>query len=47
MLKGKRLELQEGERVKVLGVLRVIDHKAAVVNGVFVPAWTEIRIEEK
>ncbi len=34
VLRGKRLELRNGERVKVLGVLRVIDHKAAVENGV-------------
>ncbi len=40
-----RLNLREGERVKVLGVLRVLDHKADTVNGVLVEAWVEIRVE--
>ncbi len=47
MKRGNRLELREGEWVKVLGGLRVTDHKAAVVNGVFVLAWVEVRVEEK
>jgi hypothetical protein len=30
----------------VSGVLRVIRHPAAVVAGVEVPAWVEVRVEE-
>jgi hypothetical protein len=30
----------------VVGKLRVIDHDAAVVNGLFAPAWVEIRVEK-
>ena len=45
MLKGKRLEPREGERVRVLGVLRVIDPKADRVNGALVPGWVEVRVE--
>ena len=33
-------------RTNVVGTLRVIDHAADVVGGVFVPAWVEVRVEE-
>ncbi|VTR92529.1 unnamed protein product [Gemmata massiliana] len=36
----------EGTRITVTGTLWVIDHRAAFVDGVLVPAWTEIRVEE-
>ena len=30
----------------MVGKLRVIDHDAAVVNGVLAPTWVEIEVEE-
>jgi hypothetical protein len=36
VLMGKRLDLDVGRRVAVMGVLRVIDHKPDVVGGVLV-----------
>lgn len=47
VLRGRRLDVKEGERVEVVGRLRVIDHKPAVVGGVFVPAWVEVRVAEE
>jgi hypothetical protein len=45
--KGDRVaDLDDGTEVRVKGVLRVIHHDAAVVNGVPVPAWVEIRVTE-
>ena len=38
--------LAPGDRLIVVGVLRVIRHAEAVVNGVRVGAWVELRIEE-
>ncbi|MCE9564426.1 MAG: hypothetical protein K8U57_20505 [Planctomycetes bacterium] len=46
VLLGKRLDVKEGERLVVRGVLRVIQHKGDVVNGVIVPAWFEVRVTE-
>ncbi|MCE9564441.1 MAG: hypothetical protein K8U57_20580 [Planctomycetes bacterium] len=46
VLLGKRLDVKEGERVTVRGTLRVIQHKADVVNGAIVPAWYEVRVTE-
>ncbi|MCE9560680.1 MAG: hypothetical protein K8U57_01370 [Planctomycetes bacterium] len=46
VLLGKRLDVKEGERVVVRGVLRVIHHRSDVVNGVIVPAWVEVRVTE-
>lgn len=40
----KDLLLDKGDTVVVWGVLDVIHHKAAVVNGQFVPPSTELRI---
>jgi hypothetical protein len=39
LLLGKRLDVKLGERLTVRGTLRVIQHKADVVNGVIVSAW--------
>ncbi|AMV29308.1 hypothetical protein VT84_33240 [Gemmata sp. SH-PL17] len=44
-LNGHRYDL-EGTRITVTGKLWVIDHPGAFVEGVLVPAWTEIRVEE-
>jgi len=38
VVKGNRLDIEEGK-------LRVIDHEGGFVGKVFVPAWTEIRLE--
>jgi hypothetical protein len=46
VLRGRRLDIEEGQRVDVVGVLRVIDHAPVVVNGIIVPAWAERRVEE-
>lgn len=46
LLKGNRFDIPEGNRVTVVGVLRVLDHPPAFVNRQFVPAWVEIRVEE-
>ena len=35
-----------GQRVALVGVLRVVEHAAGVVSSVLVPAGWEIRIEE-
>ena len=48
VLRGQRMtELREGMRVRAVGVVRVIHHEAAVVNGVVVPKWDEIRFDER
>ncbi len=47
VLKGDRLDVKEGEKLTVRGVLRVIDHPAEIVNGTVVPGWVEIRITQK
>ncbi len=46
VLKGNRLDIAEGSRVTIVGKLRVLEHPASFVGRVFVPAWTEIRIEQ-
>jgi hypothetical protein len=46
VLRGKRLDMDEGKRVNVVGTLKVIDHGAAVVGEVRVPAWVEVRVSE-
>jgi hypothetical protein len=46
-LKGNRLyDVREGDRLRVRGVLHVIRHPTAFVNGQFVPAWAEVRLTE-
>ena len=46
VLRGRRLDIDEGNRVEVVGVIRVIDHKPAVVGTVFVPAWVDVSVME-
>ena len=47
VLRGDRTaDLDDGDAVRVKGVLCVIHHDAAVVNGVPVPAWVEVRMTE-
>jgi len=46
VLRGKRLDVEVGRRVGVVGVLRVIDHAPYFVGMVFVPGWVELRVEE-
>ena len=45
-LKGKRYDVDVGDTITVRGTLRVIRHDAATVNGVLVPEWVEIRVDE-
>ncbi|HJZ55597.1 MAG TPA: hypothetical protein VKE74_11585, partial [Gemmataceae bacterium] len=45
VLRGERI-IDPGERVTVVGQLRVIDHPARIVNGVPVAGWVEVRVEE-
>jgi hypothetical protein len=46
VLAGERLDVDVGERIEVRGVLLVIDHPPAVVSGVLIEGWAEIRVEE-
>jgi hypothetical protein len=46
VLRGRRLDVEEGRRVGVVGVLRIIDHAPCLVGTVFVPGWVELRVEE-
>jgi alpha-D-ribose 1-methylphosphonate 5-triphosphate synthase subunit PhnL len=46
VLDGERYDLNEGKRITVTGRIYVIDHPPAQVGTVFVPAWTEIRVEQ-
>jgi hypothetical protein len=46
VLRGRRLDARDGDRVTVTGALRVITHRPAVVNNVLVPGWVEVRVEE-
>jgi hypothetical protein len=45
-LRGEFHDIEPGDVVTTEGVLRVIEHKEATVNGVKVPAWVEIRVEQ-
>ncbi|MDB5307544.1 MAG: hypothetical protein JWO38_1746 [Gemmataceae bacterium] len=47
ILRGERYDVDEGEWITVTGTLRLVSQGATVVNGVFVPGWTEIRVEEE
>ncbi|MBA4190813.1 MAG: hypothetical protein C0467_22735 [Planctomycetaceae bacterium] len=47
VLKGDRLAIEQGKRIIVVGTLRVIRHRACVVEGVAVPEWYEIRVAEQ
>jgi hypothetical protein len=44
VLSGERV-VDVGEKVTVTGRLWVIDHAPAMVGGVFVPGWVEVRVE--
>lgn len=46
LLKGKRLDKEVGQRVTVIGKLRVIDHPPYFAGRELVPRWLEIRVEE-
>ena len=47
VLRGTRLDVEEGRRVDVVGMLRVIDHAPCFVGMAFVlPGWVELRVEE-
>jgi hypothetical protein len=43
VLTGERV-VDVGEKVSVVGTLFVINHAPALVGGVFVPGWTEVRV---
>jgi hypothetical protein len=45
-LRGTRLDIDVGDCISVVGVMRVIDHPPAFVNGQWVLAWVELRVEE-
>jgi hypothetical protein len=45
-LKGEHHDLAAGDKLSASGTLLVIRHKGAIVNGIKVPGWTEIRIEQ-
>lgn len=48
VLRGDRLgDLKDGKRVKAVGTVRVLHHEEARVGNVTVPAWDEIRFEER
>jgi hypothetical protein len=47
VLRGNRLDVREGRRITVVGVLRVIDHPARRVGGELVLPWSEVRIEQR
>lgn len=44
-LQGERLDVEEGDEITIVGTLRLIQHPAHRVNGVFVQEWEEVRIE--
>ncbi|HJZ54386.1 MAG TPA: hypothetical protein VKE74_05485 [Gemmataceae bacterium] len=44
VLRGETI-IDPGERVTVVGQLRVIDHPARIVNGMLVPGWVDVRVE--
>jgi hypothetical protein len=38
---------EKGDTITVRGRMRLLTRPASVVNGVFVPQWDEIRIEQR
>ncbi|QJX00288.1 hypothetical protein [Frigoriglobus tundricola] len=44
--KGRLTSTGDGAKLTVTGRLRVIRHLTAVVGGVRVDAWTEVRVTE-
>jgi hypothetical protein len=45
-LVGEHHGIRAGDKLTAEGILRVVGHEDAEVNGVFVPGWTEIRIDK-
>ena len=43
---GTRLDVEPGKRVRVAGVLRVIQHPPTFIAGQPWPGWTEVRVTE-
>jgi hypothetical protein len=46
VLRGNHLDIV-GDRVVVVGVVRVIEHGPYVVNQVLVERWVELRVEQR
>ena len=46
VVQGKLLDVEIGKRLTVRGRLHLIHHRGDVVNGVIVPPWWEVRVEE-
>jgi hypothetical protein len=46
ILRGEHHDIDPGDKLTIACPLRAIRHKEAVVNGVTVPGWTEIRVEQ-
>src|SRR5262249_5844023 len=46
VLRGERV-IDPGEQMSVAGRLFVIDHAPRIVNGVPVPGWVEVRVEQE
>ncbi|HJZ59909.1 MAG TPA: hypothetical protein VKE74_33515 [Gemmataceae bacterium] len=46
VLRGEQI-IDPGGRVEVVGLLRVIDQAPRIVNGVPVPGWVDVRVEQE
>jgi len=46
VLTGRRFDIEEGKRVVVIGMMKVLRHRADFVSGVFVTEWFEIRVSQ-
>jgi hypothetical protein len=46
-IRGERPKADGGERLTLIGHLRVVEHKAGFVAGQFVPGWFEIRVTSR
>ncbi len=46
VLNAERHDIDPGDKMTVVGVVRLLRHKESVVNGTKVPAWVEIRVVE-
>lgn len=45
VMAGRQFDVTVGKRLRVVGVLRVIDNPASVVNGRVVAGWLEVRVD--
>ena len=45
-LRGRRFDVREGQRLEVMGRLRVTDWPAVFVGGVLVPGWVGVTVQE-